>query len=158
MFILEQTTYGITVPIAMIYVNDVQGEHAESDVTMTAEQSDDELDLVGMTGSMRFHDGTTEYTAPFQGSDFLSGKTGTLYIRITDTLAVGVYDARLQDTHPLYGVCGWGVSGMIQAGNVMAATQDLGLVVRIQSLPDDWETLAAIAAQPYGVPMITRPY
>lgn len=158
MFTLDRTEYGITTPVSMLYINEIQVEHEEPNLTLTAEQSDDTLELIGFTGTVRFYSGATNYTAPFQGSDFLTGKDGTLYIMITDDLAMGIYDGSLQEKVTLYGVCGWGISGMIQAGNISYAIHDLGIILRVQSLPTDWQTTVLAASQPYAVKTITKPY
>lgn len=157
MFHFYRTKYDITYPLSVIYINKTLVEHEEINVIIQADASDETVNLYGLSGSMRFMVGSTEYSAPLQGSDFLSAKTGSLFLFISDNLPFGLYRAYLRGIKPLAGVCGRGLLGYTQGGNVLQCVEEHSVVLQVQSLPEDWRTGIISTAQQYAVDTIVRP-
>lgn len=156
MFTIKGTLYGITYLIPVIYINETLIEQEISGVKVQASNSSVLFDLYGVTGSMRFVTDSTEYTAPFQGSDFTTEKTGSLFIVVTEALSIGLHRGYLVNYIDIPGACGYGISGSIQAGNRSRLVADSGIVLQVQSLPGDWRSDLALTAQQYPVDTITR--
>lgn len=157
MFTLKRTRLGATYRIGVLYINETLIEQAIEDISIQATVDGELLDLFNIVGSMRFVTDSTEYIAPFSGEDFLEEKTGVLYVTITENLDPGIYRTYLVDYAVLPGVCGYGVLGAIQGGNRSMFILQVPVVVQVQSLPQDWRTEVALAAQPFAVSTIIRP-
>lgn len=157
MFYLHRTLKTVTIPVSLLVVEETLIEFAYTDLTFHATSADDILELYGLTGTMRFVSDSTEYTAPLDGGDFTTEKTGTLYLKITENLSSGLYRAYLKNSRVLPGACGYSVLGMMQGGNKVNVTVNMPLVIQVQSLPADWRSAATAAAQQYVVDTITRP-
>jgi len=157
MFTIKKIRYDITYLVPIIYVNQILIEHEETSVTLQAATTYDTLELYGFSGSMRFvEDDLTEYNAPLQGSDFLTAKTGSLFILISENIPFGLYRSYLVDSALIPGVCGWGVLGCVQGGNNSRYIEEAPIVLQVQSLLDDWIP-GIVSTQQYAVNTIVRP-
>lgn len=155
MFTLFRERYGVSYQIPVIYINSLNEEYSFDDITVTSTLASETLSLV-MAGSMRFVADSVEYVAPFDGSDFLTEKTGTLYLTITEDLDTGLHQTYLLDSILIPGVCGFGVLGTIQGGQVTQYITESPIVVQVQALPENWLASAQSVAQPYIVSTIIR--
>lgn len=158
MFTLTQTYNGVAVPLSLLTLGGLNTEQAFPGISIVASQNKDSLDLVELVGTGRFvDDGEIEYPFPLQGSDFLTEKTGILYLTITEALDAGWHTGGLGNIVTLPGVCGYAGYGLIQPGNAIPYVMSLGILCRVYVLPDFWtlpETV--VVGTPYTVPTIIR--
>jgi hypothetical protein len=156
MFVFQRTRYGNTYPVPVFFINKTQEEQTFENVTISASTDAETLELV-MTGTMRFVSETVEYVAPFDGSDFVTAREGTLYITITESLSAGLYQTFFVNSILIPGVCGYGLFGSIQGGQVSRFQHNTPIVLQVQALPEDWVSGVLATVQPYSVPTVIRP-
>jgi hypothetical protein len=155
MFIFQRNRFGNIYPVPVFFINETQKEQTFENVIISATAEAETLELL-MTGTIRFVSETVEYVAPFIGDDFLTAREGTLYITITESLPAGLYQTFFINSIIFPGVCGYGLLGSIQAGQMSKFRQNTPLVLQVQSLPEDWGTDVLVTTQPYAVPTIIR--
>lgn len=158
MFTLTHTYNGVAVLLSLLTLGGLNTEQAFPGISILASQDDDILDLIGLVGTGRFvDDSETEYSFPLQGSDFVTGKTGILYVTITEALDAGWHTGGLGGIAMLPGVSGYAGCGLIQPGNVISYPVSLGISCRIYVLPDFWTLSETVTVgTPYTVPTIIR--
>ena len=156
MFTFQRTRFGNTYPVPVFFINKTQEEQAFDSVTISASTDAETLELV-MAGSMRFVSESVEYVAPFDGSDFVTAREGTLYITITETLSAGLYQTFFLNALLIPGVCGYGLFGSIQGGQVSTYHTQTPIILQVQALPENWETSVLVTVQPYAVSTVIRP-
>lgn len=156
MFVFKRKRFGNTYPVPVFFINKTQEEQTFEHVLISASAEAETLELL-MSGTMRFVSETVEYIAPFTGSDFLVEREGTLSITITESLPAGLYQTFFINSLIFPGVCGYGLFGSVQGGQMSKFRHNTPIVLQVQALPENWETDIVVTAQPFAVPTIIRP-
>ena len=129
MFTLYRTYNSLTLPVAVLYVDELNTTYSFENITIEASDTDDELSLDGATNTATF----AGDSFPLAGSDYSTATTGTLEITVTQALDTGLHVLRFNSSNPLPALLGIGLLGLIGLGTRTQSTRTLPTLVQVQS-------------------------
>lgn len=134
MFKAWQVWQGVDLPLSLLYVDSLDLPYTFPNIKIQATAAADRALVFdeGVTVSFVAESGTI--FCPWQGTDFLTAKTGTLTVTARN-LPVGLHRSHLWNQQSFDGVYGGGMEGGGRFGDASILYEELPIFFQIQVLP-----------------------
>jgi len=149
MFTMHKIYGGEDVVLPPVYVDQINTWYTIENVKIQATMNEESLTLPNVQATVIFQSGGTDYTFPLAGATFLAVKTGTLKVRVSQSLAAGIHLYPFMAEQTLLTLAGMRLAGMARYASEDVLHFPLPAYVQVQVLGD---------VQPftYTVPFVTN--